>query len=300
LTPWIAGNDGLKLLGEAVGLDLACESCEVAVGPFSADILARDITSNGLVIIENQLEKTNHDHFGKTLTYAAILGANTAIWIARSFTEEHRKAIEWLNEKTKGDLLLFAVELQVWQIGGSDPAPRFEVVAGPNEAVRNVQQELEGKEQSPLRQLQLEFFSQVRQQLLKAAEWASLMQARPQQWMNIPIGRWWANLSVNCSAWNHTVYVQLYIRNKVALVVLEQLRPMQADIEREVGEPLQWDPNPNAKDKVIRLQRSGDIADKAQWPELTQWLVAKTVAMNRAFKPRVQALEVSSDEIAGV
>jgi hypothetical protein len=131
LTPWIASQEGLALLGQALDIELVCENCEVPVGPFNADILARDLTSNEFVVIENQLERTNHDHFGKTLTYAAVLGAKTIVWIARSFTEEHRKAVEWLNELTKGELSVYGVELQVWRIGQSAPAPRFEIVAVP-------------------------------------------------------------------------------------------------------------------------------------------------------------------------
>ena len=115
LTPWVASPAGLKLLGDALGVELACENCEVAVGPFSADILARDLTTNQLVVIENQLEKTNHDHFGKTLTYAAVLGASTVVWVARTFTDEHRKAVEWLNEMTGQGLQFYAVALQVWK-----------------------------------------------------------------------------------------------------------------------------------------------------------------------------------------
>ena len=86
LTPWMAGEQGLKLLGQALGIELACENCEVPVGPFNADILARDLTTNALVVIENQLERTNHDHFGKTLTYAAVLGASTVVWVVLALT----------------------------------------------------------------------------------------------------------------------------------------------------------------------------------------------------------------------
>ena len=136
LTPWLASDVGIALLGRTLGLELSCEGTEVAAGPFSADILARDLSSDALVVIENQLEQTDHDHFGKVLTYAAVLNASTVIWIAKKFTEEHRKAVEWLNELVSEDeLVLYGIELQVWKIGDSAPAPRLEVVCGPNQAV---------------------------------------------------------------------------------------------------------------------------------------------------------------------
>src|SRR5688572_2308742 len=131
-TPWLGSHEGIALLGNSLGMELSVEGVEVPVGPYCADILARDLASQAFVVIENQLEKTDHDHFGKALTYAAVLGASTVIWIAPRFTEEHRKALEWLNEKTKGELLVYGVELQVWRIGTSPNAPRFEVIVAPN------------------------------------------------------------------------------------------------------------------------------------------------------------------------
>jgi hypothetical protein len=92
-TPWLASQEAITLLGTTLGLELAFEGKEVPVGPYSADILARDLTTDKLVVIENQLEKTNHDHFGKVLTYAAVLEAATVVWIAKFFTDEHRKGL---------------------------------------------------------------------------------------------------------------------------------------------------------------------------------------------------------------
>lgn len=179
-TPWLATHEGIALLGEALDMELSVEGVEVPVGPYSADILARDLTSDALVIIENQLEKTNHDHFGKLLTYCAVLGASSVIWIARSFTEEHKKAIDWLNEVAKGDLLLYGVELQAWRVGDSTPAPRFEVVSSPNEIVRQATIAREGEEFSETKQLQLEFWTEVRKQLAQTGTFSSLQKARGQ------------------------------------------------------------------------------------------------------------------------
>ena len=93
-TPWLASPDNIQRLGEAIGFELEVEHTEVAVGPFAADILARDSATGNYVVIENQLNRTDHDHLGKALTYAAALGAKTVVWVASTFTDEHRKTLD--------------------------------------------------------------------------------------------------------------------------------------------------------------------------------------------------------------
>ena len=130
-TPWLASDENIALLGEAIGLELEVQQEEAAVGPFRADILCRDTNSGGLVIIENQLERTDHSHLGQTLTYAAGLDAVTIVWIAASFTEEHRAALDWLNRISHEGVRFFGVEIELWRIGDSAPAPMFNIVAVP-------------------------------------------------------------------------------------------------------------------------------------------------------------------------
>ena len=121
-TPWLAQEENMLQLGKALGLELEAEGTEVAVGPYSADILARDSVGD-YVVVENQLTKTDHDHLGKSITYAAVLGARTVIWVAPRFTDEHRKALEWLNDHATNDVSFYGVQLELWSIDGSIPAP---------------------------------------------------------------------------------------------------------------------------------------------------------------------------------
>ncbi len=130
-TPWLASEENLRLLGETIDMDLQVESQEHPVGPFSADIVCREVATNAPVLIENQLGRTDHTHLGQILTYAASLKAETIIWIANPFTEEHRAALEWLNEVTNGEISFFGIEIELWRIEGSPIAPRFNVVAKP-------------------------------------------------------------------------------------------------------------------------------------------------------------------------
>ena len=121
------------MLGEAVGVELELIETESSVGSFNVDIYAQEAGTGRKVIIDNQLEETNHDHLGKVITYAAGKGAQVIIWVVSHARDEHRQAIEWLNEHTDNDFGFFLVEIELWTIGASKPAPRFNVVEQPNE-----------------------------------------------------------------------------------------------------------------------------------------------------------------------
>jgi hypothetical protein len=119
-TPWLAREENLLTLGETLGLELELEAQERAVGPFRADILCKDIATNAWVLIENQLERTDHTHLGQLLTYASGLEAVTIVWIAARFTEEHRSTLDWLNRITDETFRFFGVEVELWRMGVSD------------------------------------------------------------------------------------------------------------------------------------------------------------------------------------
>ena len=130
-TPWLAEN--IAELGEALGMDLELQETEASVGVYSLDVLATDRNQNRPVIIENQLETTNHDHLGKLLTYAAGYDANVIVWLTREFRDEHLQALDWLNQRTSEETQFFGVVVELWRIGESLPAPHFKAVATPNE-----------------------------------------------------------------------------------------------------------------------------------------------------------------------
>jgi hypothetical protein len=129
-TPWLAQN--IDHLSDAIGLPLELDGTEVAVDTFSADILARNPMDDSRVLIENQLEQTDHTHLGQIMTYLAGLDAQTVIWIAPAFREPHLSAIRWLNEHTADGFGFFAVKARVVRIGDSPFAPIFEVVEKPD------------------------------------------------------------------------------------------------------------------------------------------------------------------------
>lgn len=152
-TPWLAQADNLCLLGHAIDIDLEFEGVEQAVGPFRADILCRTRGSDRLVLIENQLERTDHGHLGQLITYAAGLQTATIVWIAATFTAEHRAAFDWLNAATSEDFCFFGVEVELWRIDESRCAPRFEVVCRPNSWSRAISQAVHAAQRGELSEL---------------------------------------------------------------------------------------------------------------------------------------------------
>src|SRR5258708_17196362 len=194
-TPWLGRPDNLAVLAETLGLDLELEAQEKAVGPFRADLLCKkDIGSGGAwVLIENQLERTDHLHLGQLLTYASGLEAVTIVWIAATFTEEHRATLDWLNKITDESFSFFGLEVELWKIENSIVAPKFNVVSKPNDWSRSVGQgarSLDDPEVSETRAMQRECCTALNYALTKVAEPVSVhRKAQPQSWMSYPIGR---------------------------------------------------------------------------------------------------------------
>ena len=294
-TPWLASEENFKRLADALGLELQVEGVEVPVGPFSADILAKD-TSENFVIIENQFGKTDHDHLGKVLTYAATLDASAVVWIAERFTDEHRKAIEWLNDHTSEGLSLYAVELILWQIDNSKPALQFNVLSQPSEIVKQAIAVKSGGPMTETRKLQLEFWTMFRETLLNRKIVSSAQTPRPQYWFDVALGRSNIHLSNIANTFDHRIGVRVYIGNKIADMALPQLEAERSAIEKEIGEPLQWNPNPDNKDKIILLDRKADLDDRSKWPEYVSWLAEQVSKFKKAFEPRVKKLVLTLDD----
>lgn len=182
-TPWLAKDENLTLLGEAIGMSLELIATEQYVGPFRADIIARDEDIE--VIIENQLDATDHKHLGQLMVYAANRGSGVIVWIARQITDEYRKVIDWLNEKT--DVSFFALEVELWRIGNSPVAPKFNIVSKPNAVARAVR-ESASREVSETAQLQLEFWNGLLEAMSQRDSSFNPPRVAAQHWCNLRIG----------------------------------------------------------------------------------------------------------------
>lgn len=293
-TPWLAHPDNINRLGEAIGFELEVEHTEVAVGPFAADILARETATGNYVVIENQLNRTDHDHLGKSLTYAATLAAKTVVWVATEFTDEHRKTLDWLNDNSVEDLSFFGVQVELWAIDESKPAVRFNVVSRPTELLRPAKVAANA-ELTPTRRLQLEWWTAFRDALLAAKALPSAQSPRGQYWYNVALGKQGYHLSGTANVDECLIGVRVYMMHRYgADAALQQLLEHRTEIEQALGEPLIWNPNPEASDKVIMLQRKADIRIKDQWPEHLKWMVDAVVRLRKVFGPRIKALQLDA------
>jgi hypothetical protein len=294
-TPWLAQEPNLAALSKELGIELQFEQAEVPVGPYFADILAKD-PSGRYVVIENQFNKTNHDHLGKLIVYGATLGAATVVWIAEHFTEEHQRAIQWLNERTNDDLSLFAVQPRVFQIDNSNPAVEFHVLERPNELLKSVTMALATADVSESRKLQLEFWTEFRKRLLEKKVLTSTQTPRPQYWFDVALGRANIYLSNILNTDANKMGIRVYMGKAVANQALEQLQQQKEAIESGIGYPLQWNPNPENQDKIIALTRDIDLENRDAWPEYIEWLVDMTQKFRSVFMPRVKALQLLRDQ----
>lgn len=278
-TPWLADN--IELLSESIGIDLEIENTEVSAGPYSVDILAKDIETNRYAIIENQIEKTNHDHLGKSITYASVLDADTVIWIASDFTAEHKKALDWLNDNTTDKISFFGVQLEVWKIDDSKEAVKFNVICRPNTAVRRARSNQNSLTEARL--FQQNFWTILRESLVKTKKIPSLPSPLPQFWYNISLGKSGIEMSNTCNTQTNTVGIRVYIHGSHVEKYLKGLTVYKKEIEDELGFQTKWDPFPEKKDRIIVIDRQFDLDDETGLNDAVNWMTEYTIKFREVF-----------------
>lgn len=288
-TPWLAEEENIALLGDAIGLELEVEGQERNVGPFRADILCKD-TNNNWVLIENQLERTDHNHLGQLLTYAAGLEAVTVVWIAQHFTDEHRAALDWLNEKTSQDVNFFGLEIELWQIGESEIAPKFNVVCQPNEWSTTIQPT---PEFTKTEQSRLEYWTAFKEYLEASRSFLKCQRPQHFYWYNFSLGRASVYLSARINHRNQEIIVYLIVNCANADRYFQVLKEKyQKQIEESIGKPLQWGSSENVKYQQIASEPfAADPRNQNDWQRQHQWLKNTIEAFHRVFSPIVRQLD---------
>jgi hypothetical protein len=297
-TPWLASDENLSLLAEAIGIDLELEAQEKAVGPFRADILCKDVGTDSWVLIENQLERTDHTHLGQILTYAAGLDAVTIVWIAARFTEEHRATLDWLNKITEERFRFFGVEVELWSIGNSVPAPKFNIVAKPNDWSRSVAQAaraIDDAELSDTRAMQVRYWTGLHAVMGELnGPLAGNRRAQPQSWMAYSIGRSGFHLAAAMNGRRKKIRAELYLSGANAKNAFSQLESRKIEIENEIGFSLQWEDLPGRRDcRVCVYYENVDPEDASTWPSQHAWLAEKLNQLHRVFYNRIRTLGTS-------
>lgn len=292
-TPWLAREDNLALLGETLGIDLELEAVEQNVGPFRADILCKDTLSDRWVLVENQLERTDHTHLGQLMTYAAGLDAVTIVWIAAKVADEHRAAMDWLNEITDTEVRFFALEVELWRIGMSPAAPKFNVVSKPNDWSRSTTAAKRSVEETltPTRALQQRYWNGVQGLLAQKGGPMRPVSAPAQSWLSHGIGKTGVGLNMAMNTRDNWARVEIYLAGKWAKQDFATLEARKSELDAAFGAPLDWQALPEKQDARICYTLNADVSDETDWPRQHDWLVRHAIRLHEVFHPHIARLQ---------
>ncbi|TGB33048.1 DUF4268 domain-containing protein [Burkholderia thailandensis] len=290
-TPWLAQDDNLQLLAQALGLtEIELVAIEHPVGDFKVDILCTD--DDGEIIIENQLEPTDHRHLGQIVTYAAGVGAKKVIWVAESFRPEHLAALEFLNQNTTGALNFFAAEIELWRIAESPLAPSFNVVVKPNDWSKSGREVARAATTAtPVKQMQLLFWQGYVAYLQDKQSTLRPHTPRPQHWLNAAIGRAGFELSATVNVRESKLAIAIYIRHEQSKAYFQQLHQRKMEIERQLGFVLDWQELPDSHACRIGVARTeSPLSDEARWTEYFAWFSEHGEKLDQVFRPIIRGL----------
>lgn len=292
-TPWLA--ERLDMLGEALGMDLEHVESEASVGSFSADIVAKDLGQDRVVVIENQLEATDHSHLGQLITYAAGFEAEVVIWISREFREEHRQALDWLNRGHGVGTDFFGVVIELLQIDVSKPAPNFRVIASPNEWARSSVKKAQSDGEITDKQSRYkQFFQRLIDLLRTKHKFTNAKAGQPQNWYSFSTGTTGFLYGFNF-ALGGRIKAELYIDFQNAdknMAVFEKLKDNAAEYESKFGETLKWEALENKRACRIGIYRKGSITDsQEELDEYLSWSIHHLLKFKEVFGPLLPKLK---------
>lgn len=281
-TPWLA--DHINVLGDALGMDLELRMKEAAVGEFSLDLLAKDLSTGRTVVIENQLTTTDHDHMGKLLTYAAGYDAKIVVWLSESIRDEHRQTLEWLNQRTDEETQFFGVVVEVFRIDESLPAYNFIPVVFPNEWQKTKKRQ--STKVSTRGEAYRNYFQSLIDELREKHRFTNARVGQPQNWYSFSSGI--SNLTIGAVfALGQKTRVELYIdvldgpKNKV---IFDWLHENRDQIHQKFGQELEWERIDDKRASRIAIYRDGSIdVSEAELVEIKKWHVDNLLKFKKVF-----------------
>ena len=281
---WLAEDENIELLNEKLGLTLVDINTEAYVGAYRCDIVAVDETTGIKVIIENQLENSNHDHLGKIITYASGLDAKVIVWIVKEARDEHRSAIEWLNNNTVQDINFFLIEIHAYKIGDSEPAPMFQIIEEPNDFIKGV------KPDGPMNKSQserVEFWNLFNEHLINRGKPLAIRKVGSALSYDMSVGKSGVKISIGLINKDSYISVELYIYDNKAL--FDQLYEERKDIHKELGFELEWLRLENKKASRILYKINGlNFDDHSNYDRLIEEAIDKAIVMRDVFKNRLK------------
>ncbi len=279
---WLVKDSNIEYLNEILGLTLIEVDKEINVGPYRCDIVATDETSGLKVIIENQLESTNHDHLGKIITYASGLDAKVIVWIVREAKEEHRAAIEWLNNYTSSEIDFFLIEIHAYKVGNSNPAPKFEVVEKPNDFVKRSKNKDDG-ELNTSQTERLIFWTQFNEKILSKGKPFNLRKPTTDHWYDVAIGTSAAKIAVDLVNKENCIVIELYIHSDKELY--DSLFEKKNEIERELDMHFEWDRLDSKKASRIKHYIHGlDFENHSNYDQLMSEVIDNVIRMKTVLR----------------
>jgi hypothetical protein len=286
-TAWLAEN--LEFLSQALGTDLSLLEQEGAAGAFSVDLVAED-ASGQQVVIENQLERTDHDHLGKLITYLSNLDAKMAVWITSDPRPEHEQAVHWLNEVVPADTAFYLVKVEAYRIGDSPPAPQLIVVAGPSPEAREVGEQK--KELAERHVSRLAFWKQLLERAKQKTSLHARISPSKENWLSTGAGK--SGVSYNYVIRMADARIELYIdcgnatENKR---IFDALASQKDEIERRFGDELEWHRLDNLQtSRIARMIPGGGLRDEDRWPEIHDRMIDAMARFEQAMRPHIKRL----------
>lgn len=287
-TRWLAESDNLTLLSEEIGVDIKLVQSEASVGRFNVDILAEESSSGRKIIIENQLEDTNHDHLGKIVTYASGYDAEIIVWIVKDYREEHQKAVDWLNEHTDENISFFLIKIELWQISDSSPAPKFEIIVSPNEWAKTIKTTTTSKELTETKLQQLEFWTKLKTYVHEKDTRIKLQTPRPQHWYDVSIGDSNAHIALTLNSKENILGCEIYISHNKQL--FNSLKERAETIENEIGEKADW--VEASVDSRIKIKKEvTGIFDPKQMESYFDWFYQKVTLFQKVFGKHIKEVK---------
>jgi hypothetical protein len=280
---WLSKKENIENLNDILGLTLVDISKETYVGSYRCDLFAKDETTGIKVIIENQLEMSNHDHLGKIITYASGLDAKVVVWIVKEAREEHRSAIEWLNNNTNSNINFFLIEIHAYKIGNSDNAPMFQVIEQPNDFIKNNKSINSNDTMNKSQSQRLEFWNQFNNVLIERGKTFNVRKATTDHWYNVAIGTSDAHIDITLVNKDSVIGVELYITDNKEL--FDKLYQRKDEIENDLGLKLDWRRLNNSKaSRIVTFIKGLNFDDHSNYNELINKTIDLAVLMRDTFK----------------
>ena len=284
---WLANEENIQELGNTLNLSLTDVETEKFVGKYRCDILCKDEITGKVVLIENQLEPTDHDHLGKIITYASGLDASVVVWIVSSARQEHSSAIEWLNKHTDDSLAFFLIEVHAYKIGNSEPAPQFKIIEQPNDFVKSVKAIAQNSNVSDTEKCRLEFWTQFNDVIEGRGKPFNKRKPTTDHWYPIAIGSSECHISVDLINKNHKIRVCVWIDDNKDL--FDKFYSNREQIEASCGFELEWSRLDNKKASYISTYIPGlDFDNSENYVQLMNTAIDLVLTLKKAFVPFVK------------